>query len=408
MFGSVVLDVAIGMAFVYLLMSLIASAVQEMLSAFMQLRAANLQRGLRSLFSGDSINSTMDLVNSVYNHGLVRGLYLDPPRDTKGLLADFRMPLDSLRVWLRKVIGISPTMPITVVQNQLLLPSYIPSRVFAKTMVDILNTHKESGEAAMRSITQVLAEHHWAFRDNKAVEALYALALDAKGNVETFEQNLEQWYNDAMDRVSGWYKRYTQRALVAIGLVLAVLFNVSSVKVARTLWLDRDTRQAMVNAADSYMKEHPAPTEKSTAVENAKAPVDGDITAIAPDENNPASGDKNATIQAENVPAPSNQPAKPGDLKDRLQQNVDAFNDVTTATLLPVGWKHPFSYYWQSLKNDPEDAFLTSLVFLAGWLLTAFAVSFGAPFWFDTLNRFMVVRSTVKPQEKSTTDKGKG
>jgi hypothetical protein len=407
MFGSVVLDVAIGMAFVYLLMSLIASAVQEMLSAFMQLRAANLQRGLRSLFSGDSIGSTMDLVNSVYNHGLVRGLYLDPPRDTKGLLADFRMPLDGLRVWLRKVIGITPTMPITVVQNQLLLPSYIPSRVFAKTMIDILNTHKESGEAAMLSITEALAEHHWKFRDNKAVEALYALALDAKGNVETFEQNLEQWYNDAMDRVSGWYKRYTQRALVAIGLVLAVAFNVSSVKVARTLWLDRDTRQAMVNAADSYMKDRPASTEKSTAVENVKAPVGGDITAVAPDESNPASDDKNATIPAESVPAPSNQPAKSGDLKDRLQQNVDAFNDVTTATLLPVGWKHPFSYYWQSLKNDPEDAFLTSLVFLAGWLLTAFAVSFGAPFWFDTLNRFMVVRSTVKPQEKSTTDKGK-
>ena len=408
MFGSVVLDVAIGMAFVYLLMSLIASAVQEMLSAFMQLRAANLQRGLRSLFSGDSIGSTMDLVNSVYNHGLVRGLYLDPPRDTKGLLADFRMPLDGLRVWLRKVIGITPTMPITVVQNQLLLPSYIPSRVFAKAMIDILNTHKESGETAMLSITEALAEHHWKFRDNKAVEALYALALDAKGNIETFEQNLEQWYNDAMDRVSGWYKRYTQRALVAIGLVLAVLFNVSSVKVARTLWLDRDTRQAMVNAADSYMKDHPAPTDKSAAGEHAKAPATGDTSANAPAESNPAPGDQNATIPAENAPAAGNQTAKPGDLKDRLQQNVNAFNDVTTATLLPVGWKHPLSYYSESFRVHPKDASLTALVLLAGWFITACAVSFGAPFWFDTLNRFMVVRSTVKPQEKSTTDKGKG
>jgi hypothetical protein len=380
MFGSVVLDVAIGMAFVYLLMSLIASAVQEMLSAFMQLRAANLQRGLRSLFSGDSIGSTMDLVNSIYNHGLVRGLYLDPPRDTKGLLADFRMPLDGLRVWLRKVIGITPTMPITVVQNQLLLPSYIPARVFAKAMIDILNTHKESGEAAMLSITEALAEHHWKFRDNKAVEALYALALDAKGNIETFEENLEQWYNDAMDRVSGWYKRYTQRALVAIGLVLAVLFNVSSVKVARTLWLDRDTRQAMVNAADSYMKDRPAPKSDDTAV----------------------------TASAGSNAAEGNQPAKLDDLKKHLQQNVDAFNDVTTATLLPVGWKHPLSYYTGFYRNDPKNAVLNTLVFLAGWLVTAFAVSFGAPFWFDTLNRFMVVRSTVKPQEKSMADKGKG
>jgi hypothetical protein len=71
MFGSVVLDVAIGMAFVYLLLSLIASVVQELLAAFMQVRAAN-QGGLRSLFSGDSLGSEMDLVNCIYDHGLAR------------------------------------------------------------------------------------------------------------------------------------------------------------------------------------------------------------------------------------------------------------------------------------------------------------------------------------------------
>jgi hypothetical protein len=38
---------------------------------------------------------------------------------------------------------------------------------------------------------------------------------------------------------------------------------------------------------------------------------------------------------------------------------------------------------------------------LFGWILTAFALSFGAPFWFDTLNKIMVIRSTVKPREKS-------
>jgi hypothetical protein len=38
---------------------------------------------------------------------------------------------------------------------------------------------------------------------------------------------------------------------------------------------------------------------------------------------------------------------------------------------------------------------------LLGWLLTAGAISLGAPFWFDLLNKFMVIRSTVKPHEKS-------
>jgi hypothetical protein len=38
---------------------------------------------------------------------------------------------------------------------------------------------------------------------------------------------------------------------------------------------------------------------------------------------------------------------------------------------------------------------------LFGWLLTAFAATLGAPFWFDLLNKLMVIRSTVKPHEKS-------
>jgi hypothetical protein len=364
MFGSVVLDVAIGMGFVYLLLSLIASVVQEMLSAFMQLRAANLERGLRSLFSGDSLCAEMDLVDCIYDHGLVRGLYSNPPMDSDTNESGFRKMMDRVRIGARRLIGISPDKPLSIKANQLLLPAYIPSRTFALALIDILNAHKKQGEEAMASITQALTEHHWIFRDNKAGEALLTLALDAKGDVVAFQRNLEQWYNDGMDRVSGWYKRYVQRVLIVIGLVMAIAFNVDSVRVARTLWLDRDARQAMVNAAGSYTKDHPAATNQAT----------DDL----------------------------------GKLEAQLQSNVQAFNEVTTASLLPMGWKHPWGYYESYFKAAPKDAAFSGLRLMAGWLMTALAISLGAPFWFDTLNRFMVVRSTVKPQEKSKTEATKG
>src|ERR1700730_14309355 len=175
MFGSVILDVAIGMAFVYLLLSLIASVVQEMLSAFMQLRSANLERGLRSLFSGDSLSSEMDLVNSVYDHGLVRGLYSDPLKDSNKIQSRFRRMMDAVRLLARRLIGISPDKPLTIAANPLLLPSYIPSRTFALALIDVLNANKEQGYRAMSSITKALAEH-----DNKAAQALLTLAIDAR------------------------------------------------------------------------------------------------------------------------------------------------------------------------------------------------------------------------------------
>jgi hypothetical protein len=360
MFGSVVLNVAIGMVFIYLLLSLIASVIQEMLAAFMQLRSANLERGLRSLFSGDSLSAEKDLVDCIYDHALVRGLYSDPLRDSNKLQSRFRKMMDAVRQLARRLIGISPDKPLTIQANPLLLPAYIPSRTFALALIDVLNANKEQGYRAMSAITKALAEH-----DNKAAQALLTLAIDARGDVVAFQRNLEQWYNDAMDRVSGWYKRYTQRVLVVIGLLLAVAFNVNSVRVAHTLWLDRDARQAMVEAAENYAKQHPA-------AENQEAPGDA---------------------------------AK---LKEQLQSHVDLFNEVTTSSLLPLGWKHPWHFYEDYFRAAPKDAILSALTLLAGWVMTALAISFGAPFWFDTLNRFMVVRSTVKPHEKSKTEVAKG
>jgi hypothetical protein len=365
MFGSVVLDVAIGMVFVYLLLSLIASVVQEMLSAFMQLRPANLEKGLRSLFSGDSLSAEKDLVDCIYDHGLVRGLYSDPLMDSDMVQSRFRRMMDAVRLQARRLIGISPDKPLTIQANPLLLPSYIPSRTFALALIDILNANKGKGEEAMSSITKALAEHNWIYRDNKACQALLALAIDAKGDVVAFQRNLEQWYNDAMDRVSGWYKRYTQRVLIVLGLLLAIVFNVNSVRVARTLWLDRDARQTMMDAAGNYRKEHPGAA-------NQTAPADG------------------------------------GKLKEQLQSDVDVFSQVTTTSLLPLGWKHPWHFYEDYFRVAPKDAVFSAVTLLAGWVMTALAISFGAPFWFDTLNRFMIVRSTVKPQEKSKTEPGKG
>ena len=72
----------------------------------------------------------------------------------------------------------------------------------------------------------------------------------------------------------------------------------------------------------------------------------------------------------------------------------NAIHEITDLNL-PVGWNH---MRW----NDFRVFDLHSLLTVLGWLITAFGVSFGAPFWFDLLNKMMVIRSTVKPHEKSS------
>ena len=64
-------------------------------------------------------------------------------------------------------------------------------------------------------------------------------------------------------------------------------------------------------------------------------------------------------------------------------------NELQSFTL-PIGWDGEANRF----KARPFPT-------IAGWVLTALAASLGAPFWFDLLNKFMVVRSTVKPHQKS-------
>lgn len=399
MFESAIVDTAIGMIFVFLLMSLIASVAQELISTFLQLRAANLQRGLQSLFSGDSLWG-QNLVVMIYNHGLVRGLYSDPVIDNRGqtkppdkkekktalrlvamgayqslalgheLYAFWQRCINLVRMGLRLLIGLPHRLGDRDATQTTLLPAYIPSRTFALAMIDFLNKYKASGNDAMKGIHETLAEHNWIYRDNKAGQALLTLANDAKGDLDAFQTKLEDWYNDAMDRVSGWYKRSTQRVLLYIGIVLAVVFNVDGLAVAHTLWIDRDARKAMVTAADSYVRNNPTPPAATTST------------------------------------SPPPQPAPTSDaLLKKMQTSVSDFESAMGSSLLPMGWKQPWSFYRGDFGSaEKVQAAFVRVVHstkIPGWLLTAFAISLGAPFWFDTLNKFMVVRSTIKPQEKS-------
>ncbi len=389
MFGSFILDVAIGMVFIYLLLSLVASGVNEILASLVQSRAANLERGLRSLFSGDSIApGTATLVDNIYNHGLIRGLYPDPEldlrlRDSSGVIREVKIVLGwwtKFRLRLQKWVGIAPGLALEGVKNPLLLPSYIPARAFALAMIDILNQDKLNGKPAIQNIEDFLASHHNQFANNKAVEALLTLLIDAKSDakedyqkLQKFQVNLENWYNDAMDRVSGWYKRYTQKVLMIVGLVLAIVFNVNSINIAHLLWVDRDIRDGMVSAATDYLKDHPPATTAGTQPAQPLAP--GQLTA--------------------------------DQLVKRMESSVQAVDQVTTKYMLPVGWRYSPGEYIDLWHQYPKDMALKAAIALVGWLITAGALSLGASFWFDMLNKIMVVRNTVKPQEKSQTEQSK-
>src|ERR1700758_4707650 len=116
---SSILDVAIGVAFVYLFFSLICSVVNEGIAAVLSLRAKNLLAGIESLFSEGELSKGTSFVEAIYNHGLIRGLFRDP---IKG----------------KPVTGSSGAEQVKKTFGADILPSYIPSRSFAIALLDLL------------------------------------------------------------------------------------------------------------------------------------------------------------------------------------------------------------------------------------------------------------------------------
>lgn len=305
MFGSGILEVAIGLVFVYLLLSLVCSAVNELLEGWLKNRAKDLERGLRELLQDPDGTG---LVKAVYEHPLINGLFngkYDPAQ--KGNL-----------------------------------PSYIPARSFALALLDMTAPAARppvpvGGGAAAAPALAPIPE-----RVGNAVRML----VEAAGQDATkARENVEAWFNDSMERVSGWYKRRAQTMIFCIGLAVALVVNADSITIANGLANDKAMRDTVVAAAQGYREQNPAG------------------------------------------------PPETGAADTRVRQDLKTISSIG----LPIGWE----------PRDPEtvpgripsnpSGWLLKLI---GCLVTACAISLGAPFWFDMLNKIITVRSTIKPPDK--------
>lgn len=287
------LDVAIGLVFVFLIMSLMACGLLEILAGYLKFRSRVLKDAIyRLLDCGETPNGAPrpDIARAVMEHGLVRGLQQGEGRFIKS--------------------G----------------PSYIPSRIFMLALCDaVQKTDAEGKPLGMASSVESLP-------DSPLKDVLRTLMDDAGGDVAALRKGIESWYDDAMDRVSGWYKRRSQIWLLVIGFLMAASMNVDAFDLGKRLWNDPAVRASLVLQAEKMAQSNP------------------DLA--------------NADIR-------------------KLVEGAD----------LPVG--EPW--------GDPAAAHIP------GWLVTAIAISFGAPFWLNSLNALLSIRSAgVKPGRSNSAVPGTG
>jgi hypothetical protein len=282
------LNVAIGLFFTFLILSLLSTSIWEAVASLSRARARLLRSGLRTMLSGAATQNGASLFEQVFEHGLIQSL------SNSGL------------------------------------PSYVPANSFSLALFDAL-----SDKVGGTQLSQIERGVN-ALPAGTVKQSLTTFITASGGDMEALRSRVEAWFSDAMDRLSGVYKRRTQAVHLIFGLVVAVVFNVDALNIATVLWHDTDKRQAVAVAAQSFAATH---------------------TSIT---------------------------GQPEQTSQSLQQ--------LTSLPIPTGWSGV----------PPTRAASDWAYAVIGWLVTGFAISLGAPFWFDLLQNLMNinVRGTgPKPEE---------
>jgi hypothetical protein len=320
------LDVALGLVFLYFILSLICSGINEAISSRLRWRAQDLERGLWELLEDPKEGAKV--LEELKKHPLIHPM-LNPSRK-KSLTEE------------AEAARAAPTAGKPKTTRDTEWPSYLPSRTFAIALLGIeQKVVTVAKDADVKTGMRKLDESIDAIPSERVKEALTALLHNAQGDAVLFRRNVEQWYDDHMERVSGWYRRRIQKVLWVLAFLVAFTLNADTLQAAKRLWVEPSVRASLVSQAQNATTKPSDETNPSNELSSLPVPL-GWHLASAPDD--------------------------------------------------PQGF--PFYQRWSMLW-----ALLSKLI---GLSLTAVAITFGAPFWFDLLSKLGRLRNSGAPP--TTTD----
>lgn len=314
--GSSAIEIAIALSFVFFLLSLIVSAMTEWGARIFKLRSKTLAQGIEGMLGDDKV------AKEVLEHPLVR-TDLKPRRRVVGNRA-------------RKERS----------------PSYIAPKDFSLAFLDVIGGEAGGGTAdpvgAAKVEVAAASERH----GSELAPQLRAILGEADTSPVRLRVAVEQWFDGAMDRVSGWYTRKTRWISLILAVAVTLALNASALRIAERLEAEPAVRAAVVAKAEAAIEEG----------------QDEGASAGSGDE-----GEKQSPQAA--------------------AREVESAYKELQALELPLLWADD---------NDPFESWPVFWQSLAGWLITIVAISLGSPFWFDALGRLSRMRSAGnRPEDKA-------
>ncbi len=267
MFDNIALNVAIGLVMVYLLYSLLITLLGESTAAMLGLRARILRIAIERMLNDGNY------AKPVYSRWLLVRFFQWLWRGITGFY--FRFTLRQHKSFYQSFAGrfyqypsIKYLAKFEAEQKGFMgntKPSYITPENFAKTLVNMLAA-KGSGKTLEEQVGFSIRNNTLHIETQTLLQLTDMLSI-AGSDLNTFRDNLMKWFNETMDRTSGWYKRKLQQVLFILGFLVALSFNIDTISISRFLLKDKDARSKMVDMALAMSKD----TARYKAVMDKKA-----------------------------------------------------------------------------------------------------------------------------------------
>ena len=359
----VIIEVALGVVFVYLMLAMLVAATNEVISSALGWRAKTLEKGIAGLLGEDGA-SPGPRTQAFYAHPLIRAL--------------------------------SGTRR----------PSYIPPQTFAIVAAEVVRGEADAGQGV----------------PSDGPPSAVGFTISQRGDGDT--KSLEALFDATMDRSAGWYKRRLQLVTIGVGAAVVVLANADTIRIANTLWVTPTLRAAVVDAAERRA-DLPSPTDPSVIdaaypgtdpMPSAEETSAEEIAAL--EDRNRVRADERELLGALIGWAADNRSVNGmycSALEDERDRACAAGIEAAAcrAVLGRISREHRCEIDGTRLVGSaafPGAGFLTSgLAPIAashafGWLMTLAAITLGAPFWFDFLKGLLNIRGAGKVPPKTPAD----
>ena len=228
-------------------------------------------------------------------------------------------------------------------------PSYVDTNILARLLVGGLAVGSTASDTVQRASAAIEK-----LAPSELKSTLQALVASAGSTTDNLVSEISDWTDNALTVLGEKYKRNLQTTSLILGVVVAVGLNIDTVALTAHLYRDKDARDALAALAVQI-------TEKTST----------------------GAFDKCMALSAEELRT-NTACAQISGLVDAVQGGNDSLGK------LPIGWSG----------SPDRPASVSPLYFLGsrllGWLLTALALSLGAPFWFDLLGKVADVRQGMR------------